>query len=71
MPASQPAVGLPRLHKHHLPSLPPAPPPPPSTHGASQVRNAASLAYTALLVRMLGFRNHAGKVGGMGGLVMG
>ena len=28
-----------------------------------QVRNAASLLFTALLVRVLGFRNHAGKVG--------
>ena len=28
----------------------------------SQVRNAASLCYTALLVRVLGFRNAAGKV---------
>jgi hypothetical protein len=28
-----------------------------------QVRNAATLCYTALLVRVLGFRNHAGKVG--------
>ncbi len=27
-----------------------------------QVRNAASLCYTALLVRVLGFRNAAGKV---------
>lgn len=35
----------------------------PSPSLAPQVRNAASLLFTALLVRVLGFRNHAGKVG--------
>lgn len=52
-----------RLAHSHSPCPPTTHPHRPPPHPRLKVRNAASLLFTALLVRLLGFRNHAGKVG--------